>query len=99
MSILKSVRRLSPDRSRKLTFGQIYMQLIQLQTSVPSIAHCVQAVDVLVTEGLLISERVLDEHPDFPYTQHIISGLTDIGAASLMSEEEVAAGGSMSVGA
>jgi hypothetical protein len=67
-----------------MTFGQIYMQLVRSQQSIPPIAQCVVTVDVLVKEGLLVSERVLDEDPAFPYIQHIISGLTDIGAACLM---------------
>ncbi|CAM3239056.1 hypothetical protein BZK31_12720 [Pseudomonas floridensis] len=87
VAILRVVRRLSPDRSRKLTFGQIYMELLRTSARVCSIVDCVQAVDVLASEGLLISERVLDVDPSFPYTQHIISGLTDIGAASLDERE------------
>ncbi len=74
-------------KPRKLTCGQIYMQLVRRQRSVPSIVRCVLAIDVLVNEGLLVSERVLDEDPAFPYTQHIISGLTEIGAASLTAKD------------
>lgn len=83
LAVLKSVRLLNRVRSRKLTFGQIYMQLLRSQAHTPSIAQCVVAVDVLVREGLLVSERVLEQDPAFPYVQHIISGLTEIGAASL----------------
>lgn len=75
-------------KSRKITFGQIYMELLRAVPRMPPIAQCVEAVDVLVKEGLLTSERVLASDPGFPYTQHIISGLTDIGSASLDSKEE-----------
>jgi hypothetical protein len=92
LSVLKTVRELNHNRTRKLTFGQIYMKLIQLHACVPSIAQCLQTVDELVKEGLLVSEKMLDKHLDFPYPQHLISGLTDIGAASLMSEEEMTSG-------
>lgn len=89
LAILKAVWLLSEERpgGRKLTCGQIYMQLVRRQPSVPSIVRCVLAIDVLVNEGLLVSERVLDADPAFPYTQQIISGLTEIGAASLMAKD------------
>lgn len=92
LAILKAVWLLSEgkpggSKPRKLTCGQIYMQLVRRQPSVPSIVRCVLAIDVLVNEGLLVSERVLDADPAFPYTQHIISGLTEIGAASLMAKD------------
>lgn len=83
LAVLKVVGRLSDSNSTRITFGQIYMQLVRCLPNIPSIAECVVAVDVLVKEGLQVSQRVLDEYPAFPYTQHIISGLTDIGAASL----------------
>lgn len=84
LAVLTAVRALNLAGSRKLTFGQIYTRLIRSQARVPTIRECVLAVDVLVKEGLLVSERVLDEDPAFPYTQHIISGLTEIGAALLI---------------
>jgi hypothetical protein len=84
LAVLTAVRVLNLAGARKLTFGQIYTRLIRSQTRVPTITECVVAVDVLVKEGLLVSERVLDEDPAFPYTQHIISGLTEIGAALLI---------------
>lgn len=88
LAILKAVWLLSDGKQRggaprKLTCGQIYMQLVRGQPNFPSIVRCVLAIDVLVKEGLLVSERVLDEDPAFPYTQHIIRGLTEIGSASL----------------
>lgn len=92
LAILKAVWLLSEGKlrggtSRKLTCGQIYMQLVRGQPSFPSIVRCVLAIDVLVKEGLLVSERVLDEDPAFPYAQHIISGLTEIGSASLAAAQ------------
>lgn len=92
LAILKAVRLLSEgkpckEKPRRLTCGQIYMQLVRCQPSVPSIVRCVMAINMLVNEGLLVSERVLDADPAFPYTQHIISGLTEIGAASLMARD------------
>ncbi len=92
LAILKAVWLLISEvrpgggKPRQLTCGQIYMQLVRRQPSVPSIVRCVLAIDVLVNEGLLVSERVLEEDPAFPYTQHIISGLTEIGGASLMAK-------------
>nr|WP_259640672.1 hypothetical protein [Pseudomonas viridiflava] len=83
VAILSVVRRFSSDRSRRLTFGQIYMEVLKRSAHVFPIIECVNAVDVLVREGLLISERTLDVDQSFPYTQHIISGLTEVGAASL----------------
>ena len=91
VAILSAVRRLSPDRSRKLTFSQIYMELLTRSARVCPIVDCVLAVDVLAREGLLISERLLEVDPSFPYTQHIISGLTDVGAASLDEREAASA--------
>jgi hypothetical protein len=98
LAILKAVSLLSEGKPgggkpRKLTCGQIYMQLVRRQPSFPSIVRCVLAIDVLVNEGLLVSERILDADPAFPYTQHIISGLTEIGAASLMASDAVHSGG------
>lgn len=84
--ILKTVRLLSGEDARRLTFGQIYMHMVRSQPRVAPIVQLVVAVDSLVKEGLLISERVLDEDPTFPYTKHIISGLTDLGAACLRGE-------------
>lgn len=83
LAVLGAVRVLNDEGATKLTFGQIYTRLIRDHARIPAIADCVVAVDVLVKEGLLVSERVLDEDPAFPYTQHIISGLTEIGAALL----------------
>lgn len=83
IAILNAVRLLTRDGQRKLTFGQIFMHLVGCLQSIPPIARCVEAVDALVSEGLLTSERVLEDDPTFPYVQHIISGLTEVGEASL----------------
>lgn len=88
LAILKTVHLLCEGHDRRITFGQIYMHLLRLRKGVPSIVQCVETVDVLVKEGLLVSARILDQDPDFPYTQHIISGLTEIGRASLKENEE-----------
>lgn len=88
LAILKTVHALCEKGSRRITFGQIYMHLLRLRSSIPSITRCVETVDELVKEGLLVSERILDQDPDFPYTQHIIGGLTEIGLASLAGSEE-----------
>ncbi|KPB71592.1 Uncharacterized protein ABJ99_0781 [Pseudomonas syringae pv. cilantro] len=40
----------------------------------------------MVREGLLTSAQVLEPDLSFPYPQHIISGLTEIGAASLADQ-------------
>lgn len=88
LAVLKTVRLLTQHQAdhqtAKLTFGQIYMQLVRTRQSIPPIAQCVGIVDELVREGLLISERVLGEDPAFPYTQHLISGLSPIGVACLV---------------
>jgi hypothetical protein len=83
LALLKTVRALNKKEVRKLTFGQIYMHLLRAHQQVPPIPQCVLAVNTLVMEGLLVSARVLDEDPAFPYTQHIISGLTEVAIASL----------------
>lgn len=83
IAILKAVLLLTRNGQRKLTFGQIYMHLVGCLQSIPPIARCVVAVDVLVSEGLLTSERILEDDPTFPFAQHIISGLTEVGEASL----------------
>lgn len=83
LALLKTVRALNTKEARKLTFGQIYMHLLRAHPHVPPIPQCVLAVNALVMEGLLVSARVLDEDPAFPYTQHIISGLTEVAIASL----------------
>ena len=88
LALLKVVRALLDDGARKLTFGQIYMSLIRARPCIPPITQCVVAVDKLVNEGLLVSERMLDEDPAFPFTQHIISGLTEVAIASLQSKED-----------
>lgn len=88
LAILKTVLALSEGGSRRITFGQIYMHLLRLRSSVPSITRCVESVDGLVKEGLLVSARILDQDPDFPYTQHIISRLTDVGLASVAENDE-----------
>lgn len=98
LAILNAVWLLSESKrgggnSRKLTCGQIYMQMVRGQPSFPSIVRCVIAIDGLVKEGLLVSERVLDEDPAFPYTQHIISGLTEVGAASLVAKRAISTRG------
>ncbi len=92
LALLKTVRALNRKEARRLTFGQIYMQLLRAHPHVPSIAHCVVAVDALVMEGLLVSARVLEQDPAFPYTQHIISGLTEVAVASLECIESIGAG-------
>ncbi|WP_024657876.1 hypothetical protein N027_11110 [Pseudomonas syringae USA007] len=82
--VLGAVKRLCGGQRRKLTFGQIYRELVRTQPSVPAISVCVTTVDTLVREGLLTSVKTLEPDQSFPYTQHLISGLTEIGAASLM---------------
>ncbi|MDU8431268.1 hypothetical protein RYA99_22255 [Pseudomonas syringae pv. actinidifoliorum] len=82
--VLTAVKRLCGGQRRKLTFGQIYRELVRSQSSVPAIGVCVTTVDTLVREGLLTSIKTLEPDRSFPYTQHLISGLTEIGAASLM---------------
>lgn len=89
LAVLKTVRSLTFGRARKLTFGQIYMELVRVRPHPPSLAQCVVAVDGLVREGLLVSERLLDVDPAFPSTRYIISGLSEIGAASLSFNEEM----------
>jgi hypothetical protein len=88
LALLKTVRSLNGKEARKLTFGQIYMHLLRTHPQVPPIPQCVLAVNALVMEGLLVSDRVLDEDPAFPYAQHIISGLTEVGVASLEGKEK-----------
>ncbi|KPX39194.1 hypothetical protein ALQ03_101943 [Pseudomonas savastanoi pv. glycinea] len=88
LAILSIVKRLCLSTPQKLTFGQIYRELVRAYARAPAIHVCVGAVDTLVREGLLISARVLEPDQSFPYTQHIISGLTEIGAASLASCED-----------
>ena len=83
LAVLHIVSRLCFSKPQKLTFGQIYRELVRAYSSAPAIHVCVATVDTLVGEGLLISTRVLEPDQSFPYTQHIISGLTEIGAASL----------------
>ncbi|WP_054085592.1 MULTISPECIES: hypothetical protein [Pseudomonas syringae group] len=68
---------------RKLTSGQLYMALIRLKSDVPVVGSFMAMIDELVKEGLLISAAVLDHDPSFPCVQHIILGLTEIGAAAL----------------
>ncbi|WP_439851762.1 hypothetical protein [Pseudomonas syringae] len=86
LAILRIVRRLCSGRPRKLTFGQIYIELVRACTSLPAIPVCVTTVDTMVREGLLTSAKVLEPDLSFPYTQHLISGLTEIGAASLADQ-------------
>ncbi|PBP94137.1 hypothetical protein CCL17_24970 [Pseudomonas congelans] len=88
LAVLSIVGRLCFSKPQKLTFGQIYRELVRASSSAPAIHACVETVDTLVREGLLISTRVLEPDQSFPYTQHIISGLTEIGAASLRGCEE-----------
>ncbi|KUG42879.1 hypothetical protein [Pseudomonas savastanoi] len=40
-----------------------------------------EMIDTLVKEGLLISGAVLPCDASFPYVQHIIFGLTEVGEA------------------
>ncbi len=86
LAILKIVRRLCSSKPRKLTFGQIYMELVRACASLPAIPVCVMTVDTMVREGLLTSAKVLEPDLSFPFTQHLISGLTEIGAASLADQ-------------
>ncbi|MBS7472362.1 hypothetical protein KID98_16295 [Pseudomonas syringae] len=88
LAVLSIVGRLCFSKPQKLTFGQIYRELVRAYSSAPTIHVCVATVDTLVREGLLISTRVLEPDQSFPYTQHIISGLTEIGAASLRGCED-----------
>ncbi|RMP09947.1 hypothetical protein ALP98_101771 [Pseudomonas viridiflava] len=88
LAILSIVKRSCSNKPQKLTFGQIYRELVRAYARAPAIHVCIGAVDTLVREGLLISARVLEPDQSFPYTQHIISGLTEIGAASLASCED-----------
>ncbi|KTB78849.1 hypothetical protein [Pseudomonas syringae] len=83
LAVLEIVRSSNFIRPRKLTSGQLYMALIRLQSDVPSIESFMAMIDELVKEGLLISATVLDHDASFPYTQHIILGLTEIGEAAL----------------
>lgn len=83
LAILSAVQKLNAMRARPLTFGQIYMELVQSYPEIPSIVECVMTVDGLVAVGLVISEKVLEPDPGFPFTQHIIAGLTEIGEAAL----------------
>ncbi|RMO66700.1 hypothetical protein ALQ37_101820 [Pseudomonas syringae pv. aptata] len=86
LAVLSIVGRLCFSKPQKLTFGQIYRELVRAYSSAPAIHVCVATVDTLVREGLLISTRVLEPDQSFPYTQHIISGLTEIGAAYSLAE-------------
>ncbi|WP_328588287.1 MULTISPECIES: hypothetical protein [Pseudomonas syringae group] len=90
LAILKAVRRLCAGQPRKLTFGQIYRELVRAHSSLPAIDVCVAMVDTMVREGLLRSARILEHDLSFPYPQHIICGLTEIGAASLVEREQAA---------
>ncbi len=83
LAVLEIVRSSNFIRPRKLTSGQLYMALIRLQSDVPAIERFMAMIDELVKEGLLISAMVLDHDPSFPYTQHIILGLTEPGEAAL----------------
>ncbi|PBQ18172.1 hypothetical protein CCL09_10430 [Pseudomonas congelans] len=93
LAVLSIVGRLCFSKPQKLTFGQIYRELVRAYSSAPAIHACVETVDTLVREGLVISTRVLEPDQSFPYTQHIISGLTEIGAASLERGRRRAASG------
>ncbi|KAA8698087.1 hypothetical protein F4W67_01075 [Pseudomonas caricapapayae] len=88
LAVLSIVKRLCVSKPQKLTFGQIYRELVRAHSRAPAIHVCVTTVDTLVREGLLISAKVLEADQSFPYTQHIISGLTEIGAASLAGCED-----------
>ncbi|OUM08071.1 hypothetical protein BW686_08645 [Pseudomonas syringae] len=90
LAILKVVRRLCSSQPRKLTFGQIFRELVRCHSSLPAIDVCVARVDTMVREGLLTSAKVLEHDLSFPYPQHLISGLTEMGAASLTGSEEAA---------
>lgn len=83
LAVLEIVRSAHFIRPRKLTSGQLYLALIRLQSEVPAIGTFMEMIDDLVKEGLLVSAAVLDHDVSFPYVQHIISGLTEIGEAAL----------------
>ncbi|SDX58456.1 hypothetical protein SAMN05444064_11113 [Pseudomonas syringae] len=83
LAVLEIVQSSNFVRPRKLTSGQLYFALIRLQSEVPVIGIFMEMIDELVKEGLLISAAVLDHDPSFPYVQHIILGLTEIGDAAL----------------
>ncbi|WP_205929145.1 hypothetical protein [Pseudomonas viridiflava] len=82
LAILSVISELTADQNRTLTFGQIYMALIRAYSDIPSITECVVIVDVLVSEGLIFSKRVLDYDPAFPYVQHLIGGVAEVGVAA-----------------
>lgn len=86
LNILKAVRALAGTGLRAMTCGQIYMQLVRTAQPLPPIERCVVAIDSLVKEGLIVSKKVLDVDPAFPYTQHVIAGLTEVGAACLVAK-------------
>ncbi len=83
LAILNVVNKLNSPGVRALTFGQIYLALICAGSKVPSITECVLIVNTLVEEGLVISKKAFEPDPGFPYTLHLISGLTEMGAAVL----------------
>ncbi|EFW79517.1 hypothetical protein ALP26_01182 [Pseudomonas savastanoi pv. glycinea] len=68
-------------RPGKMTSGQLCLSLIRLQPAVPAIGEFMEMIDHLVKEGLLISGAVLPCDASFPYVQHIIFGLTEVGKA------------------
>ncbi|WP_122259913.1 hypothetical protein [Pseudomonas syringae] len=85
LAILGAVNNLNALQARTLTFGQIYMELVRTQTDFPTIKECVAIVNVLVAEGLIVSKGILEHDPGFPYTQHLIGGVTEVGVAALMT--------------
>ncbi|AVE03793.1 hypothetical protein CYL20_04240 [Pseudomonas palleroniana] len=85
LAILGVIYELNSDQSRTLTFGQIYMALLRAHSNISPISECVVVVNLLVTEGLIVSRKVLDHDRAFPYTQHLIGGLTEVGVAALKS--------------
>lgn len=83
LAILDVISKLNTSKARILTFGNIYMELVRTHKNIPSIKDCVIIVNAMVAESLLVSDRTLEHDPSFPYTQHLISGLTEIGVAAL----------------
>nr|WP_311138712.1 hypothetical protein [Pseudomonas amygdali] len=69
------------SKPQKLTFGQIYRELVRAYARAPAIHVCVGAVDTLVREGFWSPQESWSPISHFliPSTS---CGLTEIGAAS-----------------
>ncbi|RMR62802.1 hypothetical protein ALP83_03745 [Pseudomonas syringae pv. actinidiae] len=85
LAVLEIVSNAHFFRPGKMTSGQLYLNLIRLQPAVPAIGEFMEMIDHLVKEGLLISGAILPCDASFPYVQHIIFGLTDVGEAALQA--------------